>query len=405
MSTPNPANAASSSPEASRAPMAPGRARARDLGIVLGRLAPGRWNAITDVPGVRIGHTTLISGEGPLVVGQGPVRTGVTVIQPRAGNVAADPAFAGYHVLNGNGEMTGLLWVGESGLLETPIAITNTHSVGTVRDAIISYAVQHGDLDSAWALPVVAETYDGFLNDINGMHVHPEHVFAALDAAASGPVAEGCVGGGTGMICHGFKGGIGTASRVLPEADGGWTVGVLVQANHGARHLLRIGGAPIGQEIPREDTSAPSSAPNPAPPSGSGSIIVVVATNAPVLPTQCRRLAQRATLGIARVGGLGENSSGDIFLAFSTGNTGLKTERASRAPLNVRMLPSDAMSPLFEAVAEATEEAIVNALCAATTTTGANGHAVPALPLDRLQHLLRRYSRFSAPPDPSAPTA
>lgn len=367
-----------------------GRARARDLGITLGRLAPGRWNAITDVPGVRVGHTTLISGEGPLVVGQGPVRTGVTVILPREANVAGDPVFAGYHVLNGNGEMTGLLWVGESGMLETPIAITNTHSVGTVRDALIAYAVQRGDLGSSWSLPVVAETYDGFLNDINGMHVHPEHVFAALDAAATGPVAEGCVGGGTGMICHRFKGGIGTSSRVLPESDGGWTVGVLVQANYGARRLLRIDGVPVGQEIPSDEVPTPNTE---APP-GTGSIIVVVATNAPVLPAQCRRLAQRATLGIARVGGLGENRSGDIFLAFSTANSGLAAERQPGETLDVRMLPNDAMSPLFEAVADATEEAIVNALCVATTTTGVDGRTVHALPLDRLREILRRYGRL-----------
>ena len=378
--------------EPARAPLAAGRARARDLGITLGRLAPGTWNAITDVPGVRVGHATLIAGAGPLKVGAGPVRTGVTVIFPRADDLRGDPVFAGFHVLNGNGEMTGLLWVGESGMLETPIAITNTHSVGVVRDALIAYAVQHGHLDTAWSLPVVAETYDGFLNDINGMHVHREHVFEALDTAASGPVAEGCVGGGTGMICHGFKGGIGTASRVLPAAEGGWTTGVLVQANHGARRLLRVDGVPVGQEIPREEAPAPST----LTPPGAGSIIAIVATDAPLLPAQCRRLAQRATLGIARCGGLGENSSGDIFLAFSTGNSGLNVRRQPGETLDVRMLPNDAISPLFEAVADATEEAILNALCAATTMTGIDDRTVYALPLDRLQNVLRRYGRLGA---------
>ncbi|HEU5422744.1 MAG TPA: P1 family peptidase, partial [Nitrolancea sp.] len=242
--------------------------RARDLGVRLGRLAPGRWNAITDVAGVRVGHTTLIEGEGPLVVGQGPVRTGVTVIQPHKGNAGADPVFAGYHVLNGNGEMTGLAWLAEAGLLMTPVAITNTHSVGVVRDALIAYDVAHGGKQEySWSLPVVAETYDGFLSDIDGQHVRPEHVFAALDAASAGPVPEGNVGGGTGMICHGFKGGIGTASRVLAEADGGWTVGALVQANYGQRALLRIGGVPVGQAIGPEVVPLPGVRPE-----GAGSI-------------------------------------------------------------------------------------------------------------------------------------
>ncbi|MGN6810418.1 MAG: DmpA family aminopeptidase [Thermomicrobiales bacterium] len=363
------------------------RARARDLGIQLGRLAPGRWNAITDVAGVRVGHTTLIAGEGPLVVGQGPVRTGVTVIQPHEGNVGANPVFAGYHVLNGNGEMTGLAWLAEAGLLMTPAAITNTHSVGVVRDALIAYNVVHGGKQEySWSLPVVAETYDGFLSDIDGQHVWPEHVFAALDAASAGPVPEGNVGGGTGMICHGFKGGIGTASRVLAEADGGWTVGALVQANYGQRALLRIGGVPVGQAIGPEVVPLPGVRPE-----GAGSIIVVLATDAPLLPTGCRRLAQRATLGVARMGGLGENSSGDIFLAFATGNRSLYATRGSRAPLTVQMLPNDAMSPLFEAAADATEEAIVNALCAATTLTGRDGHTAHALPHERLTEVMGRY--------------
>jgi D-aminopeptidase len=368
------------------------RARARDLGIRIGRLAPGRWNAITDVPGVRVGHTTLIAGEGALVVGQGPVRTGVTVIQPREGNAALDPVFAGYHVLNGNGEMTGMAWIEELGTINTPIAITNTHSVGVVRDAIITYDVARGDgtYDTTWSLPVVAETYDGFLSDINGMHVRPEHVFAALDACASGPVAEGCVGGGTGMICHGFKGGIGTSSRVLGESDGGWTVGVLVQANYGSRALLRIDGVPVGREIPVSEVPGPGV---PAA-SSAGSIIIVVATDAPALPSQCRRLAQRATLGLGRMGSVAHNGSGDIFVAFSTGNHSLLPEPGSTVPLAVRMLPNDALNPLFEAVADATEEAIVNALCAATTTTGVEGRVAHALPLDRLREVMQMYRRL-----------
>jgi D-aminopeptidase len=370
------------------------RARARDLGITIGRLAPGRWNAITDVPGVLVGHTTLIAGEGPLVVGEGPVRTGVTVVLPRGQRTGAEPVFAGSHVLNGNGEMTGLLWIAESGLLETPIALTNTHSVGVVRDALISYAVRQAEDPMAlgWSLPVVAETYDGFLNDINGMHVKPEHVFGALDAASDGPVAEGCVGGGTGMQCHGFKGGIGTASRVLAAEDGAWTVGVLVQANYGQRALLRVDGVPVGQEIPVEEV--PTSF-TPLPP-GAGSIIVLVATDAPLLPLQCRRLAQRATLGVARMGGVGANTSGDLFLAFATGNTGLERTRGQRGWLDVRMLTNDAMTPLFEATAEATEEAIVNALCMATTMTGVAGRTTYALPLDRLREVMRTYGRLAS---------
>ncbi len=368
------------------------RARARDLGIRLGRLEPGAYNAITDVPGVRVGHTTLIEGEGALVVGQGPVRTGVTVIVPHEGNVGADPLFAGYHLLNGNGEMTGLPWIEEAGLLTTPIAITNTHSVGVVRDAIISYGVARGagDLDDSWSLPVVAETYDGFLNDINGMHVKPEHVWAALDAAASGPVPEGCVGGGTGMICHGFKGGIGTSSRVLPREQGGWTVGVLAQSNYGQRALMRVDGVPVGRIIGPDVVPTPSMT---APP-GGGSIIVVVATDAPLLPGQCRRLAQRATLGIARMGGLGENSSGDIFLAFSTANRGLQPQTDPMEAIGVRMLPNAAITPLFEAVADATEEAILNSLCMATTTTGVDGRAAYELPVDRLREALRQFGRL-----------
>jgi D-aminopeptidase len=372
----------------------PARARARDLGIQIGRLAPGRWNAITDVAGVRVGHTTLISGAGPLVVGHGPVRTGVTVVLPRAGNVAHDPVFAGYHILNGNGEMTGIAWIEELGVINTPIAITNTHSVGVVRDALIAYDVQHGDgvYESTWSLPVVAETYDGYLSDINGLHVKPEHVFAALDSAASGPVAEGCVGGGTGMICHSFKGGIGTSSRVLDANDGGWTVGALVQANYGGRALLRVDGVPVGREIPVSEVPAPGvpGAEN------AGSIIIVLATDAPLLPSQCRRLAQRATIGLARMGGIGANSSGDIFVAFATGNTGLYDPGDAAEPVTLRMLRNDAMTPLFEAAADATEEAILNALCMATTTTGIDGRVAHAIPLDRLREVLQNYRRLDS---------
>lgn len=367
-----------------------GRTRARDLGIRIGRIAPGRWNAITDVAGVRVGHTTLISGEGPLVVGQGPVRTGVTIIQPHEDNVGADPVYAAWHSFNGCGEMTGLPWIEESGMLTTPIAITNTHSVGVVRDALISYDVVHGRgaYEFAWSLPVVAETYDGFLSDINGMHVKPEHVYAALDAAASGLVAEGCVGGGTGMICHSFKGGIGSSSRVLDTGEGGWTVGVLVQANYGSRELLRVDGVLVGQEIPRSEV------PEPGVPGDAGSIIIIVATDAPLLPGQCKRLAQRATAGLARVGGIGGNGSGDIFLAFATGNRGLGAQVEAGKALSVRTLPNGAMTPLFEATAEATEEAIINALCMATTTTGIDGRVAYALPLDRLRDVMGQYRRL-----------
>jgi len=362
------------------------RLRARDLGIAIGRLAPGPWNAITDVPGVRVGHTTLISGEGPLIVGQGPVRTGVTMILP-CQDPKEDSPIAGYHVLNGCGEMTGLAWVEESGFLSSPIALTNTCSVGTVHNALVS-------LDLSW-LPVVAETWDGLLSDIRGMHVRIEHVRAALDAASSGPVAEGCVGGGTGMICHGFKGGIGTSSRRLAADEGGWTVGVLVQANHGQRARLSIDGVPVGSEILTSAVPDPYEALSTSW-TATSSIIAIVATDAPLLPGQCRRLAQRAVIGVSRTGGLGENFSGDIFLAFSTGNLGLHDRRNEDGALSVRMLPNEAMNPLFEAVTDATEEAIVNALCAAATTTGIDGRTAYALPLDRLLAAMRRYRRLSA---------
>ncbi len=365
------------------------RARARDLGIEIGRFAPGPYNAITDVAGVRVGQTTLVSGDGSLVVGEGPVRTGVTVIQPHEGDVGADPVFAGVHVLNGNGEMTGTIWIEESGLLTSPIAITNTHSVGVVRDALVAWEVRNAKRpETFWSLAVVGETYDGWLNDINGMHVRPEHVWAALESAASGPVAEGNVGGGTGMICHEFKGGNGTSSRVLPPEYGGWTVGAFVQANYGSRHLLRIDGIAAGRLIPADDV--PGTRELADPPPGDGSIIIIVATDAPLLPHQCRRLAQRATIGLARVGGTGADSSGDIFLAFATGNRGLPpTDAAVKGdPVPTRMLPNQNLSPLFEACADAVEEAILNAMCMAETTTGINGRIVHALPLARVREMV-----------------
>lgn len=365
------------------------RRRARDLGIQIGPLQTGKWNAITDVPGVRVGHSTLISGSGALEVGKGPVRTGVTVIHPHEGNVGVDPIFAGYHQLNGNGEMTGVAWIEESGLLSTPIAITNTHSVGVVRDAMIAYEVRKRDaLEVYWSLPVVAETYDGWLNDINGFHVKPEHVFSALDSASSGPVEEGCVGGGTGMNCHDFKGGIGTSSRKLSDDLGGWTVGVLVQANYGRRYLLSVDGVPVGREIPISEVPDPRTNAQ-----GDGSIIIIVATDAPLLPTQCKRLAQRATVGLARIGGNGDNGSGDLFLAFSTGNRGMEVA-PTREPSPVRWFRNNTISDLFEATVDATQEAILNALCMATTTVGVENRTSHALPLDRLQDVMRKYGRL-----------
>jgi D-aminopeptidase len=359
--------------------------RARDLGIPFDG-TPGALNAITDVAGVGVGHTTLIEGDGALEVGKGPVRTGVTVLFPRLHD--SEPVFAGWHTLNGNGEMTGTTWVEESGLLEGPVAITNTHSVGVVRDAIIAWQVKHGLHDPMvpgvfWMLPVVAETYDGGLNDINGFHVHPEHVFAALDSAVSGTVAEGVVGGGTGMICHEFKGGIGTASRKLEESDGGYTVGVLVQANHGGRSELTIAGVPVGKVI---TDLMPVYNHGPVARAGSGSIIVIVATDAPLLPHQLKRIARRVPLGLARVGTTGGHHSGDIFLAFSSGNR--ESTRRSGV-VAVQMLASDAMDPLFDATVQAVEEAIINALIAATTLTGINGNTVYAIPHDRLIDTLR----------------
>jgi L-aminopeptidase/D-esterase-like protein len=378
--------------------------RARDLGLssVIGG-TPGSLDAITDVAGVEVGQTTVVSGDGPLVVGKGPVRTGVTVVHPR-GRANPDPVFGAWFTLNGNGEMTGTTWLQESGILEGPVAITNTHSVGVVRDAILQWQVSRPGLQP-WGLPVVAETYDGPLNDVNGFHVKPEHVLSALDGAAGGRVAEGNVGGGTGMVCHEFKGGIGTASRVLPAEAGGYVVGVLVQCNYGRRPDLRVAGVPVGAELtggmpcrtldvktdwPARRCGEPEAAP-PASRPDVGSIIVVVATDAPLLPHQLKRVATRVTLGVGRMGGFGGNSSGDIFVAFSTANRGAA---GGDAVARVEMLPNAKVNPLFQATVQATEEAILNALLAAETMTGANGIRVTALPHDRLLEVMRKYNRL-----------
>ena len=372
--------------------------RARDLGIRIGLGSPGPNNAITDVDGVTVGHTTLIRGDGPLVVGQGPVRTGVTVVCPRGAGGRQEAVFAGSHVLNGNGEMTGLAWVEESGLLTTPVAITNTHSVGVVRDALVAASV--GDGGPLWSLPVVGETYDGVLNDMNGFHVRGEHLHEAIANARGGPVDEGGVGGGTGTICHEFKGGIGTASRVVDEVTGGWTVGVLVQANYGKRSWLRVDGVRVGEAIPFDELPSPYDDPaaSPSPPPGSGSIIVVVATDAPLLPHQCQRLAQRAGLGIARAGGTGGHTSGDLFIAFATGNrlpsfAGDDDHPSGLETRDVRMVGDIVIDRLFDAVIEATEESIINALVAAKTVVGRDGITAHAIPHERLVALMRAAGR------------
>ncbi|HVD44913.1 MAG TPA: P1 family peptidase [Rubrobacter sp.] len=350
--------------------------RARELGLRVGDLSPGPDNAITDVEGVTVGHSTIVRGEGPLVVGEGPVRTGVTVLCPREGLAREEPVFAGSHRFNGNGEMTGLEWIREAGVLATPVAITNTHSVGVVRDALVRAEIQtRTDEEDYWCLPVVAETYDGTLNDINGMHITAEHVLEALASASSGPVEEGSVGGGTGMICHEFKGGIGTASRRLQEEKGGWTVGALVQANYGSRSMLRVDGAPVGCVLGTEIIPSPFEDEEEVQPAGTGSIIVVLATDAPLLPTQCDRLAMRASIGLGRMGGGLDNGSGDIFFAFATGNRSIPRAGLSDPPATVplQMVTNDYMTPLFHAAAESTEEAILNALLAAGDMTGRDG--------------------------------
>ena len=364
--------------------------RARDLGIPFDG-TPGKFNAITDVAGVEIGYTTLIKGEGKLERGKGPVRTGVTAIIPRGHDSLNDPVYAGVFSLNGNGEMTGTAWVDESGFLEGPVVITNTHSVGVARDAVIAWRVKHGAADVTgywWSLPVVAETWDGWLNDVNGFHVKPEDVFHALDIAHAGTIEEGSVGGGTGMICYEFKGGSGTASRTIEmKADKNspsraFTVGAFVQANCGRRAQLTIAGVPIGKEIPGEVYKEEA-----------GSIIIVVATDAPLLPNQLKRLARRASLGLARTGSVSGNGSGDLFIAFSTANPNVANP--DKLTHSVETIPNDLLDPIFTGVVQATEEAIVNALVDNRDMTGRDNHVVNALPHDRVRELLKKYNRSS----------
>ena len=361
--------------------------RARDLGVPFDG-SPGPFNAITDVKGVEVGHTTLISGNGTLKVGVGPVRTGVTAILPRGKTNVNDPVFAGWFSLNGNGEMTGTAWIDESGFLDGPIMITNTHSVGVVRDAVIQWRVQHGPPDESgywWSLPVVAETWDGELNDTNGFHVKPEHAFHALDSAHGGPVEEGNVGGGTGMICSEFKGGIGTASRVVKIRDASYTVGVLVQCNYGVRSQLRIAGVPVGKEI--QDGIARAQFAD----KDLGSIIIVIATDVPLVGQQMKRLARRAALGLGRDGSFSGDGSGDLFVAFSTANPGAGKPTGLH---QLSMLANDELDPVFLATVQATEEAIINALVAAEDMTGINDKKVIALPHDRLREVLKQYNRL-----------
>jgi L-aminopeptidase/D-esterase-like protein len=368
----------------------PAKPRARDLGVPFDG-TPGPLNAITDVSGVTVGHTTLISGEGKLQVGKGPVRTGVTAVLPRGKDSMNNLVFAGWWSLNGNGEMTGTTWVEESGFLEGPVMITNTHSVGVVRDAVIQWRVAHGQPDPTgywWSLPVVAETWDGWLNDINGFHVKPEHAFHAIDSAHSGAVEEGAVGGGTGMICNEFKGGIGTSSRQIESKIGAYTVGVLVQCNYGSRKNLRIAGVPVGQEIPDERAYASTSFSD----LDRGSIIVVVATDAPLVAHQLKRLARRVSLGLGRNGSISGNGSGDIFIAFSTANPGAA---AADHVVDLKMLPNDQIEAVFAATIQATEEAVINAMVGAETMTGIENHKVIGLPHDKLREVLKKYNRLA----------
>ena len=355
--------------------------RARDLGVPFDG-TPGPNNAITDVKGVEVGFTTLIAGSGKLVVGNGPVRTGVTAIHPR-GKDSSDAVFAAWFTLNGNGEMTGTTWLDDSGFLAGPVMITNTHSVGIVRDTVIAWELKHHppEVEDWWSLPVVAETWDGWLNDINGFHVHAEDAVHALDTAHSGLVEEGNVGGGTGMICNEFKGGTGTSSRVLDAKAGGYTVAVLVQCNYGVRSQLRIAGVPVGKEIPDKPVYGED----------VGSIIVIVATDAPLIPTQLKRVARKVSLGLGRDGSLSGNDSGDIFLAFSTANPGAAGTKGLH---QLTMLPNDSLDPIFLATVQATEEAVVNAMVAAETMKGIDDHEVIALPHDRLREVLKKYNRL-----------
>jgi D-aminopeptidase len=368
----------------------PNKPRARDLGVPFDGTT-GPLNAITDVSGVAVGHTTLISGEGKLQIGKGPVRTGVTAILPRGTKTMSDPVFAGWWSLNGNGEMTGTTWVEESGFLEGPVMITNTHSVGVVRDAVIQWRVNHGQPDPTgywWSLPVVAETWDGWLNDINGFHVKPEDVFHAIDSAHGGAVEEGNVGGGTGMICNEFKGGIGTSSRKFEIKGAGYTVGVLVQCNYGVRPNLRIAGVPVGREIPEGAAYSTASFSE----VDRGSIIVVVATDAPLVAHQLKRLARRVSLGLGRNGSISGNGSGDIFIAFSSANPGAA---AADHLVDLKMLPNDLLERVFASTVQATEEAVINAMVAAETMTGIENHKVIALPHDKLREVLKKYNRLA----------
>jgi len=363
--------------------LAQSKPRARNLGVPFDG-TPGPLNAITDVKGVEVGHTTLISGEGALKVGVGPIRTGVTAILPR-GKDSNDAVFGGWFTENGAGEMTGTTWLEDSGFLDGPIMITNTHSVGVVHDAVITWKVKRGRKDMEgywWSAPVVAETWDGDLNDVNGFHVKAEDAFHALDSAHSGPVEEGNVGGGTGMICHEFKGGIGTASRVFSAKDGSYTVGVLVQCNYGDRDQLRIAGVPVGREI--QDNKVRNK--------DVGSIIVVVATDAPLIPTQLKRVARHVAMGLARDGSYAGNGSGDIFVAFSTANPGAISPNELH---QLTMMSNDSLDAIFLATIQATEEAVVNALVAAETMTGINNRTVIALPHDRLREVLKKYNRLA----------
>ena len=368
-----------------REPIGAPTVRARGLGIPF-EGTPGPHNAITDVPGVTVGLTTLVSGEGKLEIGKGPVRTGVTAILPRGEASFNDPVYAGYFSLNGNGEMTGIAWVEEGGFLEGPVVITNTHSVGVARDAIIAWRLTKGGPDPTgfvWSLPVVGETWDGYLNDINGFHVKPEHVTSALDNAKGGPVPEGSVGGGTGMVCYEFKGGNGTSSRVVKTKDGSYTVATLVQSNFGRRSQLMVAGVPVGKEIPE---NAPYT-------KEAGSIIVVIATDAPLLPHQLKRLARRASMGIARTGSVSGNGSGDLFVAFSTANSGAADP--AKPVQNVGTIPNDRLDPIFTATVQTVEEAIVNSMVANQGMTGRDGHRIEALPHDRLRAVLKKYNRVA----------
>lgn len=365
--------------------------RARELGVPFyGK--PGQLNAITDVAGVLVGHSTIIKGEGENVIGEGPIRTGVTAIFPRGKKF--NPVYANWYSLNGNGEMTGTTWITESGFLETPIMITNTNSVGVVRDAVLKWFVDtrwYGDENWWYTYPVVAETYDGFLNDIYGFHVKEEHVREAIENASEGPVQEGNVGGGTGMMALGFKGGIGSSSRIITIGDSSYTVGVLVQANFGAKFNLSIAGVPVGRVLSDTLNYEFNGPPQSSREEGDGSIIVVVATDAPLLPHQLKRIAQRVPIGIGKVGGIGSNGSGDIFIAFSTANEHAFNRNEN---VNVESLPNDMISPLFQATVEAVEESIVNAMIAAETMEGINGNKAYALPHDLLIEVLKKYNRL-----------